>query len=99
MELRQLRYLIAVAEETTFVRAAERLRLAQPALSRQIHSLEKELGTLVFKRGRAGVTPTIAGEIALTAAKSVVRKVDEAVSRARMADAGRIGGVRIYASV
>jgi DNA-binding transcriptional LysR family regulator len=99
MELRQLRSLLAIAEETTFVRAAERLRLAQPALSRQIHSLEKELGTDVFERGRTGVTPTIAGVIALSVAKSITAKVDEAVLRARMADAGRVGSIRLYASV
>ncbi len=99
MELRHLRYLIAVSEETTFVRAAERLRLAQPALSRQIHNLEKELGTSVFNRGRSGVTLTGAGAIALSFARSIIQKVDNAVVRTRMADAGKVGHCRIYASV
>ncbi len=99
MELRHLRYLVAVSEETTFVRAAERLRLAQPALSRQIHSFEKELKTLVFNRGRVGVTLTVEGAIALSAARTILRQVDEAAGRARMADVGRIGRCSIYASV
>src|SRR5512140_898721 len=99
MELRHLRYLIAVSEETTFVRAAERLHLAQPALSRQIHNLEKELGTTVFERGRSGVTLTVAGAIAIKCARSLIEKVDNAVSRVRLADAGRVGHCRVYASV
>ena len=61
MELKHLRYLVAVSEETTFIRAAERLHLAQPALSRQIHKFEKEIGARVFERGRTGVTLTACG--------------------------------------
>lgn len=99
MELTHLRYLIAVSEETTFIKAAERLRVAQPALSRQIHHLEKELGASVFHRGRTGVTLTVEGAIALSAARKVVRQVDDAITRARLADAGRIGRCTIYASV
>lgn len=99
MELTHLRYLIAVSEETTFIKAAEKLRLAQPALSRQIHNLETELGAPVFHRGRNGVTLTVEGAIALSAARKVVRQVDDAVARARLADAGRIGRCTIYASV
>jgi DNA-binding transcriptional LysR family regulator len=99
MELRHLRYLIAVSEETTFVRAAERLHIAQPALSKQIHNFEKELGTPVFARGRTGVTLTAAGAIAVDCSKSLIDKVDRAVIRTRMADAGRVGRCRIYASV
>src|SRR6478672_12240855 len=78
MELRHLRYLIAVSEEATFVRAAERLHLAQPALSRQIHSLEEELGATVFERGRSGVTLTAAGAIAVDCARSLIENVNSA---------------------
>jgi len=99
MELRQLRYLIAVNEESTFVKAAERLNLAQPALSRQIQNLENELGTKLFVRGRTGVSLTPGGAICVGAARSIVRKVDAAMERARMADAGRVGTCAIYVSV
>ena len=63
MELRQLRYLIAVNESSTFVKAAERLHIAQPALSRQIQSLENEIGTKLFVRGRTGVSLTPSGAV------------------------------------
>ena len=98
MELRHFRYLVAVSEEGTFVGGAEKLRLAQPALSRQIRSLEKELGTRVFERGRSGVSLTPAGAICLGAARSILAKVDTAVERVRMAEAGRVGTCSVYAS-
>jgi DNA-binding transcriptional LysR family regulator len=98
VELKHLRYLIAVNEETTFVRAAERIHLAQPALSRQIHKFEKAIGTPVFERGRTGVTLTPAGEICLQTARSVIQRVERAAETARMADAGRGGTCRIFVS-
>ena len=98
MELRQLRYLIAVNEESTFVKAAERLHLAQPALSRQIQNLEKELGAKIFIRGRTGVSLTPAGAICVGAARSLVRKADAAIERTRMAEEGRVGMCAIFAS-
>ena len=98
MELKHLRYLVAVTEETTFVRAAERLHLAQPALSRQIHKFEKEIGARVFERGRTGVTLTAAGEICVRAARSIIESVERAAESARMADAGRGGTCRIFVS-
>ena len=91
LELKHLRYLIAVSEETTFVGAAERLHLAQPALSRQIHKFEKAIGTPVFERGRTGVRLTPAGEICLQAARSIIERVERAAETARMADSGRGG--------
>src|SRR4026207_1676572 len=76
VEPKHLRYLIAINEERTFVRAAERLHLAQPALSRQIHKFEKAIGTPVFERRRTGVTLTPGGEICLHTARSVIQRVD-----------------------
>lgn len=98
MDLRQLKALVAVSEETTFIGAARRLNLAQPALSRQIRSFEKEIGTAVFLRGRGGVTLTPAGEICLRAARSVIEKVGLAVRGARLANEGKAGTCTIYAS-
>ena len=98
VELKHLRYLIAVNEETTFVRAAERLHIAQPALSRQIHKFEKAVGTPVFERGRTGVRLTPAGEICLRTARSIIERVERAAAKARMAEAGRGGTCRIFVS-
>ena len=67
MQLRQLEYVVAVAEEQSFTRAASRLHLAQPSLSRQVRLLERELGVLLFDRGpgQAAVTLTADGEALL----------------------------------
>jgi DNA-binding transcriptional LysR family regulator len=91
VELRHLRYFIAVAEEATLVAAARRLGLAQPALTRQIHALENELGVDLLERGRNGVTLTPAGEVALVSARHVLRQVDHAVDRARASGEGIAG--------
>ncbi|HMA20585.1 MAG TPA: LysR family transcriptional regulator, partial [Gemmatimonadaceae bacterium] len=93
-----MKALIAVSEEKTFIGAARRLHLAQPALSRQIRTFEREIGTAVFHRGRAGVTLTPAGEICVKAARSILGKVEVAVRDTRMASAGRLGSCTIYAS-
>jgi DNA-binding transcriptional LysR family regulator len=98
MDLRQLRSVVAVAEEKTFIKASRRLNVAQPALSRQIRSFEKELGTAVFQRGRGGVTLTPAGEICLRAARSIIDNVALAVSGTRLASAGKVGTCTIYVS-
>jgi len=98
IELRQLRYLIAINEEATFVKAAERLHIAQPALSRQIQNLEKEVGTKIFVRGRTGVSLSPGGAICLGAARSVVRRADSALQSARMAREGRVGSCSINTS-
>ena len=64
MELRHLRYFVAVAEALSFTKAAEKLHTAQPSLTRQIRDLEEELGTTLFERRPRGVRLTSAGEMA-----------------------------------
>jgi DNA-binding transcriptional LysR family regulator len=86
MELRHLRYFVAVAEERNITRAAVRLRVAQPALSRQLSDLENEVGVKLLERGRHGVTMTTAGREFPRRAKSVL------ADAARAADAARIAG-------
>jgi DNA-binding transcriptional LysR family regulator len=82
MELRHLRYFLAVAEELNFSRAALRLRVAQPALSRQIRDLESELGVELFSRV-AKVTLTDAGKSFMEDARKVVEQSQEAMRRAQ----------------
>lgn len=91
MELRHLRYFVAVAEELNLTRAAARLRVAQPALSRQMHDLEAELQTPLFERGHAGVQLTRAGRAFYPKARAVLAQTAEAANEARLA-AGVISG-------
>ena len=93
MELRHLRYLIAVAEEQTFVAAASRLSLAQPALSRQIRDLEKEIGVDLFARDASGTRLTAAGDACVRTARRIVEDLKCAVDRARHAEHGLAGKV------
>lgn len=86
MESRQLRYFAAVAEAGSFTAAAARLRIAQPALSRQIAALERDLGTALFVRQPGGVTLTEAGEILLRHAEAI--RLRTARAREEIADAG-----------
>ncbi|HTL54302.1 MAG TPA: LysR substrate-binding domain-containing protein [Candidatus Limnocylindrales bacterium] len=85
MELRHLRYFVAVAEELNFTHAAARLRVAQPALSSQIKDLENELQTALFQRGRAGVQLTRAGKVFYRHARSILTQASEAANEARTA--------------
>ena len=85
LELRHLRYLVAVADAGTFTRAAERLFIAQPTLSQQIGRLEQLLGTPLLDRRRDGVQLTAAGAVLLDAARDVLSRVDHAVSQTRQA--------------
>src|ERR1700745_3764181 len=88
MELRHLRYFVAVGEEQHYGRAAERLHVAQPALSRQIQDLEKEIGFALFNRLPRGVRLNAAGKLFLTDARRILEDVDEARLRgARIAHA------------
>jgi len=89
MELRHLRYFIAVAEERSFSRAGTRLRVAQPSLSKQIRDLESELGTVLLERGPRGVHLTAAGRAFLVEARRTLDVASHAVASARGAAQGR----------
>ncbi|MCC6822547.1 MAG: LysR family transcriptional regulator [Verrucomicrobia subdivision 3 bacterium] len=91
MELRHLRYFVAVAEELNLTRAAARLRVAQPALSRQMHDLEDELQTPLLERGHTGVQLTRAGRALYPKARVLLAQAAEAANEARLA-AGVISG-------
>ena len=95
MELRHLRYFVGVAEEQHFGRAAERLHVAQPALSRQIQNLEKEMGFLLFDRLPRGVRLSAAGKLFLADARRILQDVDEAKRRAERIALGKAGTLRI----
>ena len=85
MSLAQIRYFVAVAEEANVGRAARRLRVAQPPLSRQIRSLEEELGTPLFARSRRGMALLPAGQAFLTHARKILADLEEACRAARRA--------------
>jgi len=95
MELRQLRYFIAAGEEQHFRRAARRLRIAQPALSRQIQNLEEEIGFALFERLPRGVRLSAAGKLYLNDARRIVAEIDGAVGRTRRIAHGQIGTLRV----
>jgi LysR family hca operon transcriptional activator len=83
VELRHLRYFLAVAEEGTVTAAARRVFVAQPALSRQIRDLERRLGRELFVRTGRGVEVTAAGRELLPRARAIVDQVDDAVRAVR----------------
>lgn len=95
MELRHLRYFLAVAEERNVTRAAERLGIGQPPLSQQIHALEDELGVRLFRRTGHGVVLTEAGEAFAADAKRLVDDARLAVEKAQSAGRGEIGQLNI----
>ncbi len=79
MELRHLRYFVTVAEELNVSRASARLRISQPAVSRQLRDLEEELGVPLFHRGNSRLKLTPAGEAFLAHARDLLRRSNEAV--------------------
>src|SRR5260370_41568223 len=95
MELRHLRYFVAVGEEQHYGRAARRLRLAQPALSRQIQDLEEELGFKLFERLPRGVKLNEAGKLFLQDARRILQDVNEAAARAGLVARGLLGALRV----
>ena len=88
MELRHLRYFVAVAEELHFSRAAQRLLVSQPPLSQQIKDLEREVGTMLLTRTRRRVELTEAGRTFLKDAKDILSRVDVAAKSAQRAGQG-----------
>src|SRR5262249_27819188 len=80
MELRHLRYFVTVAEELNVSRASARLRISQPAVSRQLRDLEEELGVALFQRGNSRLKLTPAGQAFLAHARDLLRRSNDAVS-------------------
>jgi DNA-binding transcriptional LysR family regulator len=95
MELRNLRYFVAIAEERSFTRAAERLWVAQPGLSTQMRRLEGELGVRLFERHTRGVDLTQPGELFLERARVALAAAEAASATGRDLEAGVIGSVRL----
>jgi DNA-binding transcriptional LysR family regulator len=95
VELRHLRYFIAIAEERSFTGAAERLWIAQPGLSTQMRRLEAELGVQLFERHPRGIELTQAGALFLDRARVAVSAADMALATGRDLEAGVIGSLRL----
>ena len=95
MELRHLRYFVAVAEEQNVTRAAARLHVSQPPLSRQIRDLEDELGVALFEHGAKAVRLTEAGRVFLTEACAALRRVDDAVQMTKAVASGQRGEIHV----
>src|SRR6266849_10361636 len=85
IELRHLRYFVALADAGTFTQAAEQMFIAQPTLSQQIRRLEEMVGTPLLQRRREGVRLTEAGSVLLEESRAVLARVDHGVSRTRQA--------------
>jgi DNA-binding transcriptional LysR family regulator len=95
MELRHLKYFVAVGEEQHYGRASLRLRVAQPALSRQIQDLEEEVGFKLFDRLPRGVKLSAAGKLFLNDARRILQEVSEAAMRAARVARGQSGTLRV----
>jgi DNA-binding transcriptional LysR family regulator len=95
MELRHLRYFVAVAEELSFTRAADRLHIGQPPLSQQVQALEEEIGAVLFDRSRRTIRLTEAGRVFLEDARRVLALAANAAETARRVEKGEIGQLKI----
>jgi DNA-binding transcriptional LysR family regulator len=95
VELRHLRYFVAVAEELSFTRAAERLHIGQPPLSHQIQMLEAEVGAQLLERSKRWVRLTEAGKLFLDDARRILALSGQAVQTARRAERGEVGELRV----
>lgn len=91
MELRQLRYFVAIVEEGSLSRAATRLHVSQPPLSTQLKALEDEIGTTLLARSNRGVTPTAAGAAFYEEARAVLARLEQARGLALQAQSGEVG--------
>ena len=91
MNLQRLRYFVAVAEESSFSRAARRLHMAQPPLSNQVKQLEEEFGVLLLERTSRGVRMTEAGELLLEEARRIFVQLDQTVRVVRRVGYGEVG--------
>lgn len=95
MELRHVKYFLAVAEELNFTRAAEKVGIGQPPLSQQIRALEHEIGAPLFRRTRLGAELTEAGLSFLPEARAMLEQADRALQAARRGGRGELGRLRI----
>jgi DNA-binding transcriptional LysR family regulator len=95
MELRHLRYFVAVAEELNFTKAAAKLRLAQPSLTRQIHNLEEEIGVRLLNRSKSQVTLTEEGRSFLVDARRILTLSNESVQAVQRLSRGETGQLNI----
>ena len=95
MELRHIRYFVAVAESSNFTKAAARLRIAQPALSRQVQDLEEEIGVDLFTRSPRGVSLTAEGKLFLSESLALLKSADDAIQKTRALARGEYGELNI----
>ncbi len=95
MELRHLRYFLAVGEALNFTKAAAQLRVAQPALGRQVQDLEDEIGVDLLRRSPRGVTLTAEGKLFLEEVRELLKRADESVEKVRALARGEYGELHI----
>ena len=95
MELRPLRYFLAVGEALNFTKAAAQLRVAPPALSRQVQDLEEEIGVDLLKSSPRGVTLTAEGKLFLEEVRELLKRVDESMEKVRALVRGEYGELHV----